>query len=816
LDGIEINKLVNAYIDANANFLVITRAGYYNPKFKKQEKNCIYFECQGSRRRQYNIKIEFETDTKIKSSCTCPYDGFGICKHQVASLENVMDLVYEKVIDPDLFFGSNAAKAQIDKKTLILQHDNGFIDSNALGKIRFTRNNYRFGETIIKSIKRNEILAIFETFSKDYKQVLKYDKANDEISLKCNCGQAANCFHNYLFIKQVKENFGLDYFVEDYKDRVKRDILIDNQLAEKVEFDEVFELTIDTNGISYYSKIPNLISSTKQVFEPLSTSDLKQINKPLTSKVQHFGFGLCFQFYEENLVKVAPVYGKLNKQKTEIVSKIKEISDIDVYDAMQALPEDDIKQLPKAVQLAEHFEELDNSLDNQVESARFIISFYDYLRQLEAPLFSHNVEDSFVRKNFSKLYIDITEVKPILEIEEVGKFYQLKFSVKIGSAKYSLDSKKIKISICGIFLEDKLFQVKDAETLMALNIMKHTPEVSFFNEGLSHLKKEIIAPYSKVFEIKFKGLKVQETIKQNFKPIKQVYLSDADDGEYVVFQPLVNYDGKLVKPNSGEKIWLDDANLNSLKRDYVFEDNFLLFIQSLHEDFYSKNDFFYIKTQEALKSLWLIEAIDKLKAEGVQVFGLKELKKIKYNLHKPTFNTHLSSGIDWFEMNVDISFGDQKVDLRQLRKAIVKKSNYVELGDGTLGIIPKQWIEKYEKYFKIGQTKKDHIEISNYNFNVIEELYEDLDNSPDFLKELKDRKERILNLSEIKPIAPSKHLKAELRAYQKEGLNWLVFLHENKLGGCLADDMGLGKTLQCIAFLQYLKDKAKAKKKPQV
>ena len=44
-------------------------------------------------------------------------------------------------------------------------------------------------------------------------------------------------------------------------------------------------------------------------------------------------------------------------------------------------------------------------------------------------------------------------------------------------------------------------------------------------------------------------------------------------------------------------------------------------------------------------------------------------------------------------------------------------------------------------------------------------------------------------------------LKAELRDYQKEGVNWLQFLREYELGGILADDMGLGKTVQTLAHL---------------
>ena len=40
------------------------------------------------------------------------------------------------------------------------------------------------------------------------------------------------------------------------------------------------------------------------------------------------------------------------------------------------------------------------------------------------------------------------------------------------------------------------------------------------------------------------------------------------------------------------------------------------------------------------------------------------------------------------------------------------------------------------------------------------------------------------------------------REYQSDGLGWLHFLRDFRLGGCLADDMGLGKTVQVLALLQ--------------
>jgi TATA-binding protein-associated factor len=44
-------------------------------------------------------------------------------------------------------------------------------------------------------------------------------------------------------------------------------------------------------------------------------------------------------------------------------------------------------------------------------------------------------------------------------------------------------------------------------------------------------------------------------------------------------------------------------------------------------------------------------------------------------------------------------------------------------------------------------------------------------------------------------------IKAELRHYQQEGVNWLAFLNRFNLHGILCDDMGLGKTLQTLCMV---------------
>ena len=51
------------------------------------------------------------------------------------------------------------------------------------------------------------------------------------------------------------------------------------------------------------------------------------------------------------------------------------------------------------------------------------------------------------------------------------------------------------------------------------------------------------------------------------------------------------------------------------------------------------------------------------------------------------------------------------------------------------------------------------------------------------------------------PVEPPDGLHAELRPYQRRGLDWLSALMEVGAGGVLADDMGLGKTVQVIALM---------------
>jgi superfamily II DNA or RNA helicase len=58
------------------------------------------------------------------------------------------------------------------------------------------------------------------------------------------------------------------------------------------------------------------------------------------------------------------------------------------------------------------------------------------------------------------------------------------------------------------------------------------------------------------------------------------------------------------------------------------------------------------------------------------------------------------------------------------------------------------------------------------------------------------------DFEKIPPAVLPADLQAELRDYQRRGVDWLAFLRAVELGGLLADDMGLGKTLQTLCVLR--------------
>jgi superfamily II DNA or RNA helicase len=171
------------------------------------------------------------------------------------------------------------------------------------------------------------------------------------------------------------------------------------------------------------------------------------------------------------------------------------------------------------------------------------------------------------------------------------------------------------------------------------------------------------------------------------------------------------------------------------------------------------------------------------------------------------FRLEVTSGIDWFELQGDIDFGGGvKARLPQLLAALRKGEKTVQLDDGTVGILPEQWLSKYGLLSRVAQNDDEgNVRFNRRQVGLLDALLASVPQAS-FDRAFAAARDELRRFEGVAPADAPKDFVGELRPYQRDGLGWLGFLNRFGFGGCLADDMGLGKTIQVLALLQARQD----------
>jgi hypothetical protein len=188
-------------------------------------------------------------------------------------------------------------------------------------------------------------------------------------------------------------------------------------------------------------------------------------------------------------------------------------------------------------------------------------------------------------------------------------------------------------------------------------------------------------------------------------------------------------------------------------------------------------------------------AVRALTSEGWQVEAQGKLYRTAGAL-----KIEVKSGIDWFDVEGSASFGDARVSLPQLLRAIRQGESLVKLDDGTLGVLPEEWVKKYRLLAGLGTIQSERLRFTRPQAGLLDAL---LASEPNVALDATFTRVRqeLRDFTGVAPANPPADFAGELRGYQREGLGWLLFLQRFGFGGCLADDMGLGKTIQVLALL---------------
>jgi len=235
-----------------------------------------------------------------------------------------------------------------------------------------------------------------------------------------------------------------------------------------------------------------------------------------------------------------------------------------------------------------------------------------------------------------------------------------------------------------------------------------------------------------------------------------------------------------------------------------------------------RNDIFIrIMLDDLQVRTFLREDLARLQALGFDVVlpaWLKDLKQSKMRVHVSTGNvaTKKVAGLDdILTFKWQFSMNGQSISPEQFKKLVDEKREFIRIGTEWFRV-DANWMQEMRALMQ--QAEDESWTVRELLFRELpedlslpleeEDADDEMRDDPIFAFELqKSLKSYMEQLSEKKglPTVPvPTSLQAELRPYQHEGFEWLVFMREQGFGACLADDMGLGKTVQLISYLLHL------------
>ncbi len=162
---------------------------------------------------------------------------------------------------------------------------------------------------------------------------------------------------------------------------------------------------------------------------------------------------------------------------------------------------------------------------------------------------------------------------------------------------------------------------------------------------------------------------------------------------------------------------------------------------------------------------------------------------------------------DWFDLGVIVEIEGRAIPFAPLFAALALRQKKLLLVDGSYFSLAHRGLDRLrdllDEASELGEWETGP-RISRYQLPLWEE-FEDLADEALPARSWRAAAEALRQDGTPLRIETPPGLRADLRPYQREGLDRLALWWRHRLGGILADDMGLGKTLQVLALFAHVR-----------
>lgn len=781
----------------------------------------------------YKVYIQKYKDANAMNvRCSCPYNLGDICRHEVAALFQLQDLIDKNVLGiKDLQYDQRHTVVKM--KTIDLKTIRMLTGAAALSDAElFLRSNKASLLSAKDECVKAEVAMNGDTWPVT---IQKNDERNFDTS--CNCAENAHaiCEHKAIVFIQLLNSHGPLYFDSIRNmDKEKGKLLaiygysLTDNWQEKFEFiykeGKPFLRVLDP-GVKRVE--PSTLKKPEPAVPAAAVVQAEAVAEATETK-QNVRLGIVLNNNSRQfpMFSVDVVKGEVNEEESEFTGTVEKL-DVTKFIETNDLSDSDkqLLQMLRRLQPVEiskfvnrnspfsgiweniiHQEEDDLPDETKTLMLEYLLPRIQKLfAETSAPFLLLPKGKEFKTKNLVQIATTGTFLKPYFELKQKKNKWEWSCKVKINGAALDVHDNDWNSPLIFLLNGEARTWEKQEDAQIAIDFFNSNNRLISNNELSSFLEKEALK-FARDYHVEFDEALIKEV--KAGEP--DVTLQLQERGEYLVMIPTFSYKGYKIRPNDKEEIILaGEEGLIIVNRNRDKENEFIEKVEKLHSQFIKPDGGaqLALKGSEVLKNNWFFLFVDAMKEMKVPVEGWDVLKNFRFNTSKPKTQIYISNGVDWFDAKVNVVFGDQAVSIAEVKKALANKQTLVHLPDGTLGVLPEEWIKRYSMLFRVGENKHDKLRLSKYHISVIDELYENRDET-ELMIQLEEKYERLREFKRIRKVDPPQHLAHILRPYQESGFHWLNFLSDVGWGGILADDMGLGKTVQALAFLHHLREKS--------
>jgi non-specific serine/threonine protein kinase len=791
----------------------------------------------------YKVYIQkFKDPKSLSLRCSCPYNLGDICRHESASLFQLQEMIDRGHLQSDdVKYDQRHTVAKmksIELKTVrLLSSPESFEEAEKYLRTNKAKIEFAENETVKASLALN---------NETYKVIIrKNEERNFDTSCDYDDPDHVLCLPKVIVFLQLLNSHGANYFdsIRNW-DKEKNKLLeaygysLSDDLKGKFEFaykeGKPFLRVLDSSIKRVATPPPSNTYVKPVVIPQQKVQDEPEVMEEDEIARPSHKLGVVFNFSKKAYphFTIDVILGEPNDSGESFAGKTEKL-DISRYVETDKLSEEDKQLLTALRKLQEteinkyisrnspfsgiweniiHQEEDDLPEETKELMAEYLLP---KLKKVFADLADNKLVfvlpdgKTFKTASLVPLQLSPEEAKPHFSIKK-NSHYSISCRVKVGSMEYDLGDNESPGPLFFLY-NSQLHLWKSNEVIHLVEKFQETGKMNIPTGDWNKTLNEFILPLTKEHKVDFDKSLVQE-VKAGEPEVKLFLI---EKGDYLVFQPSFSYKGYETRSKDRDEIIVPQGDkVMVVHRDREAERAFVDKLQNLHSNFIvnEESGSLALKGTDVLKNNWFFLFVDAMKDMKTPVFGFEALKNFRFNTAKPQTKIFISSNTDWFDAKVDIVFGEQKVSVAEVKRALANKQQFVQLNDGTLGILPEEWLKKYSLLFRVGEGSSNNLKLSRYHLSVVDELYETRDEE-ELVVKLEEKYENLRQFNKINEIEPPYHLKMILRPYQVAGYQWLNYLREIKWGGILADDMGLGKTVQALSFLDHFRsvnDKLKA------